>query len=247
MTIDWWTLGIQAVNVIILVWLLAWFFWRPVAAMIEQRRDRAQQILTEAEMKRGQAADALTEIERTRAGFEKERETIIAAAHKTAEQMRSALLASAASEVATLEASARATIEKEQDATKAAWAEQANLLAVEIAGRLVGRLGGAAVSAAFLDWLLQEIRMLPAPMRDAVAANGVILEAISATPIEPGDQERYRTLIGEAFEARPQINFKLDPALIAGLELNGPHLVISNSWRADLTKIRTDLANDKLS
>jgi F-type H+-transporting ATPase subunit b len=37
MTIDWWTLGIQAVNVIILVWLLARFFWRPVAAMIEQR------------------------------------------------------------------------------------------------------------------------------------------------------------------------------------------------------------------
>jgi F-type H+-transporting ATPase subunit b len=245
MTIDWWTLGIQAVNVFILVWLLAWFFWRPVAAMIEQRRATAQQILTEAQTKRGQASDALAEIQRTRAGFEKERETIIAAAHRTAEQMRTALLASAASEVAMLEASARATIEKEQDAAKAAWAEQANLLAVEIAGRLVGRLGGAAVSAAFLDWLLQEIRMLPAPMRDAVAANGVILEAISAAPIEPGDQERYKTLIGEAFGARPQINFKLDPALIAGLELHGPHLVIANSWRADLTKIRSGLANDK--
>jgi F-type H+-transporting ATPase subunit b len=247
MTIDWWTLGIQAVNVIILVWLLAWFFWRPVAAMIEQRRATAQQILAEAETKRNQATDALAEIERTRAGFEKEREMIIAAAHKAAEQVRTELLASAAKEVATLEASARATIEKEQDAAKAAWAEQANLLAVEIAGRLVSRLGSAAVSAAFLDWLLQEIRMLPAPMRDAVTVNGVILEAISATPIEPGDQERYRTLISEAFGARPQINFKVDPALIAGLELHGPHLVIANSWRADLTKIRTDLANDKRS
>src|ERR1019366_2146727 len=132
MTIDWWTLGIQAVNVIILVWLLARFFWRPVAAMIEQRRATAQQILTEAETKRSQAADALAEIERARAGFEKERETIIAAAHKTAEQMRTALLASAASEVATLEASARAAIEKAQDAAKAVWVEQANLLAVEI-------------------------------------------------------------------------------------------------------------------
>jgi F-type H+-transporting ATPase subunit b len=247
MTIDWWTLGIQAVNVIILVWLLGWFFWRPVAAMIEQRRATAQQILTEAEKKRSHAADSLAEIERTRAGFETERETIIAAAHKTAEQMRTALLASAASEVATLEASARATIEKAQDAAKAAWAAQANLLAVEIAGRVVGRLGGAAVSAAFLDWLLQEIRMLPAPMRDAAAVNGVILEAISATPIEPGDQERYRTSIGEAFGTHPQISFKVDPALIAGLELHGPHLVIANSWRADLTKIRADLANDKRS
>jgi len=29
MTIDWWTLGLQTVNVAILVWLLQRFFWRP--------------------------------------------------------------------------------------------------------------------------------------------------------------------------------------------------------------------------
>ena len=143
MTVDWWTLGIQAVNVIILIWLLARFFWRPVAAMIEQRRDTAQQILTEAETKRSQATDALAEIERTRAGFDKEREAVIIAAHEAAEQARTALLASAAKEAASLEASARAAIEKEQSTADAAWAERANLLAVEIAQRLVSRLNGA--------------------------------------------------------------------------------------------------------
>ncbi len=121
MTIDWWTLGIQAVNVIILVWLLARFFWRPVAAMIAQRRATAQQILTEAETKRSQAADALAEIERTRAGFEGEREAIIAAAHEAAEKARTTMLAAAAKEAATLETAARTAIEKERDAAEAAW------------------------------------------------------------------------------------------------------------------------------
>ena len=102
MTIDWWTLGIQAVNVIILVWLLARFFWRPVATMIQQRRAAAQQIMAEAEKKRSQATDALAEIARTRAGFDKEREAIIAAAHETAEQARTAILATAAKEAAAL-------------------------------------------------------------------------------------------------------------------------------------------------
>ena len=244
MTIDWWTLGIQAVNVIILVWLLARFFWRPVAAMIEQRRAAARQIMIEAETKRSQATDALTEIERTRAGFEKERETIIAAAHEAAEQGRISLLASAAKEAATLQVSARTVIEREQNAAEQAWAERANRLAVEIAGHLVARLNGAAVNTAFLDWLLREIQNLPGPVRNAVATNGVALEAISAAPIDPADQERYRTLIGNAFGVRPQISFKVDPALIAGLELHGPHLVINNSWRADLAKILTDLAHD---
>lgn len=245
MTIDWWTLGIQAVNVLILIWLLARFFWRPVAAIIEQRRATAQQILAEAEAKRSQATNALAEIERTRAGFDREREATIAAAHEAAEQARAVLLVSAAREAAALEASARTAIEKERAAAEAAWAERANVLAVEIAERLVARLDGPVVSAAFLDWLLQEIRVLPALVRDAAGADGVILEAISATQIEPANQERYRKVICEAFGARPQITFKVDPALIAGLELHGPHLVVANSWRADLTKILADLAHDK--
>ena len=247
MTIDWWTLGLQAVNVVILIWLLARFFWRPVAAMIEQRRATVQQILTEAETKRSQATGAFAEIERTRAGFDREREAIIAAAHEAADQVRKALLASAAKEAAAMEASARATIEKERNAAEKAWAERASRLAVEIAKRLVTRLDGPVVSAAFLDLLLQEIRMLPGPVRNALAGDGLVLEAISATPIQPADQERHRQLIGEAFGAHPRITFKADPALIAGLELHGPHLVVNNSWRADLTKILTDLAHDNRS
>ena len=161
MTIDWWTLGIQAVNVVILIWLLARFFWRPVAAMIEQRRATAQQILVEAETKRSQATDALAEIERTRAGFDREREAVIAAAQEAAEEARTAILASATKEAAALEASARTAMEKERDAAEAAWAERANMLAVEIAGRLVARLDGQVVSG-----------RLPrlAPSRGSVAA-----------------------------------------------------------------------------
>ena len=186
MTIDWWTLGIQTVNVVILVWLLGRFFWRPVAAMIEQRRATAQRILAEAEGKRSQATAALAEIERTRAGFAQEREAILAAAHEAAEQARAARLEVAAKEAASLEAAARAAIEREKAEVDKAWAERASRLAVEIAERLVARLDGPAVRAAFLDWLLTEIRTLPDPVRQAVAANGVTLEAISATPLDAG-------------------------------------------------------------
>ncbi len=244
MTIDWWTLGIQTVNVVILVWLLGRFFWRPVAGMIEQRRATAQRILAEAEAKRSQATVALAEIERTRAGFAREREVILAAAHEAAERARAARLEAVEKEAVSLETAARAAIEKDKEAADEAWAERASRLAVEIAKRLAARLDGPAVRAAFLDWLLKEIRTLPDPARQAVAADGVTLEATSATPLDPADQERYRGLIGEAFGAHLQIAFKTNPALIAGLELHGPHLVVNNSWRADLTTILADLTHD---
>ena len=34
MQIDWWTLGLQAVNALVLVWLLAHFLFRPVVDAI---------------------------------------------------------------------------------------------------------------------------------------------------------------------------------------------------------------------
>jgi F-type H+-transporting ATPase subunit b len=67
MTIDWWTLGLQTVNVAVLVWLLARFFWRPVAALVEERRAAAQRMLAEADGTRSKAAAALADIEATRA------------------------------------------------------------------------------------------------------------------------------------------------------------------------------------
>ncbi len=244
MTIDWWTLGIQTVNVVILIWLLGRFFWRPVAAMIEQRRDTAQRIVAEAEAKRGEATAALAEIERTRAGFARERDAILAAAHEAAERERATRLAEAEKEARSLEAAAKAAIEKEKQAVDKAWADRASRLAVDIAGRLAARLDSPAVRAAFLDWLLKEIQALPDPARQAAAMEGAMLEATSATALLPVDEDRYRELIGKAFGAHPQIVFKADRALIAGLELQGPHFIVSNSWRADLTQILADLTHD---
>jgi len=151
MTIDWWTLGIQTVNVVILIWLLERFFWRPVAAMIEQRRATAQRILDEAEGKRSQAIAALAEIEQTRAGFAREREVILAAAHEAAELARTARLDEAAKEAAALLAEAKTAMEKEKALADKAWSKRASHVAVEIAERLAARLDGPAVRASFLS------------------------------------------------------------------------------------------------
>ena len=58
---------------------------------------------------------------------------------------------------------------------------------------------------------------------------GTTLEATEVrTALLPADQDRYRELIGQAFRAHPQIIFKADLSLIAGLELQGPHFIVGN-------------------
>lgn len=254
MTIDWWTLGIQTVNVLILIWILGRFFWRPLAAMIDQRRATARRMLDDAEAARAQAADALAAVERTRAGFARERDAILAAAQATADREHAARLDAATREAEALRAAARADIAKETAAIDKAWRDRAGQLAVTIAQRLASRLDGPAVQAAFLDWLLREVRALPDAIRDSAttgATDGAPLAVLTAAPLDAAEQARYRALIAQAFggasdaeDRHPAITFASDPALIAGVEIHGPHLVVSNSWRADLSQILAELTHD---
>jgi F-type H+-transporting ATPase subunit b len=235
MRIDWWTLGLQTVNVAVLVWLLQRFFWRPVAAMIEQRRAKVKGVLDEAEATRAEAAAALAEVDKVRAGFAAERDAILQQAHDAAGQAATAQLADTAARVAALEAAGTAAIAAAQLAGEDAWAERSGHLGVDIAGRLAARLTGPAVEASFLAWLLERLRALPDATRQAAADAG--LEAVSAAPINPADQARTTGLIAEALGAAARVTYRTDPALIAGLELHGPHLDVSNSWQADLALI----------
>src|SRR5271157_3874975 len=63
MHIDWWTLALQAVNALVLIWLLAHFLFRPVVDAIAARQKAAGQLLADAK-----AAKAAAEAERDKAG-----------------------------------------------------------------------------------------------------------------------------------------------------------------------------------
>ncbi len=240
MTIDWWTLGLQAVNVLILIWLLARFFWRPVSGMIAERRAAIAGAIADADAKRAAADAALAEIERVRAGFAQERDAILAQARAGAEELRAAHLAETRKQAAEMERAAQDAILKDREAAENAWAERAGQLAIDIAGRLLARLKGPAVLDAFLAWLVDEIRNLPEGVR-ATMADGAGLQVVTATPLDAAQQERCRKLIGDVLGTEPPMAFVTDVDLIAGLELRGTHLVIRNSWRADLERIRTEL------
>ena len=241
MTIDWWTLGFQAVNVVVLVWLLQHFFWRPVAAMIELRRSTTEKALAEAKAAQDKATAALDAVAATRAGFAREHDAILAAAHTEAEAAAQTTRDAAATDAAAQTVAAHADIAAAHDAEEAAWTMHAGTLAVQIAGRLAGRLQGPAIDDAFLDWLVASIHAMPEADRRAALADTGGFEAVSAEPLAQDEQDRTRSRVAEAFGGQPRMSFRADPELIAGIELHGPHFILDNSWRADLQRIRSGM------
>ena len=235
MHIDWWTLGIQTVNVAVLVWLLQRFFWRPVSAMIAQRRDAAQAALAEAKASDSKAKAALADVERTRAGFAAEHAGILKQAHDAATKADAATQAAASTKVAALEAAGTAAIAASQKASEKQWADRSAQLAVDIAGKLAGRVDAPAVQSSFLAYLLDHLRAMPEAARKAT--EGCALEVVSAKAI---DQPSTTAAIAKALGTTPTLTYRTDPCLIAGVELHGPHLDVTNSWQADLAKVLSE-------
>jgi F-type H+-transporting ATPase subunit b len=240
MVIDAWTLVLQTINVLILIWLLQKFFWRPVSAIIAERRGAAAKLLADAAQKLTESETDLAEISRIRAGFTQEREAILATAQADAAKLKDMAERDAAASAQALETAAQSRIADEQRKAEATSRAAAISLALDIATRLAARLEGRAVRAAFLDWLLREIAALPESLRPS----GEKLELTSAEPLQDAEARELTQRIALAFGGQPDIAVAADPRLIAGLELKSKHLWLQNSWRADLGRIRERLEHD---
>ena len=69
----------------------------------------------------------------------------------------------------------------------------------------------------------------------------VPIEVRSAVPLDSATQADCRTMLTRLVGGTPELSFRTDPTLVAGIELATPHAVIRNSWQEDLEKITRSL------
>lgn len=244
MTIDFWSLGLQTINVLILVWLLSHFFWRPVAAAINKRQEAAQALLSDAQTANTQAEAALADLTTAREGIAAEREAMLADATKTAENAASAALATAHKKAETLIDAAQRNSAKEADVLRAELTSHASLLAVDIAQKLLTRLPTTVIQSAFLGLLIEAIGQLSAADRQALVSTADGLDVVSAADLTEQDKEALTQAMEQALGNTPALTFHSDPDLMAGLEIRTPHFALHNSWQSDLATIVKALNHD---
>ena len=240
MRIDWWTLAIQTVNVLVLIWLLSRFLYRPVMAAIAARQAAVRTLLSNADEAKRQADSQSAAIEKRFQSFEADKARLQQQARAEAEEQRKRMLEAAAKEAAAARASAEAALRCESDLARKALERDAALLSVDIAQKLLSRAAADAVVEAFFEGLL---RMLPnLPDNECKGLKGS-LELVCALPASTGAQEHFRSALSAVLPEATSIMFTVDPELICGFELRGPGVVVSNNWRTDLREVSDDLAS----
>jgi F-type H+-transporting ATPase subunit b len=238
MHFDGWTLALQTVNIVVLVWLLARFLYRPLLALADQRQAGVRKLLDEAERTRLEVDQLNAQAAALVAANRTERERLATEARAAAQLQAAAEQAKAADEIRRLKDAATTAIEKQRIAAQEDLTDAARRLAIDIAKRLLTRIPPATVAAAFLTGLRDELRRLSPQMRASL--NGKV-ELVSAEPLDADTFAGAQAALESAFEHPLALTGKVDRALIAGFELRAPHATIGNSWKADLDRIAKEL------
>ena len=248
MHIDWWTLALQTVNVLILIWILARFFFRPIAEIIAKRQDEMNKLFADAEAARKHAADARSEAEKARAEIGAERDQLLAEAQKSALTEKAKLLQQASQDAAKLRCESEAMIARDRTAAEKQVVDHASTLSVDIARRLLARLPANFALDAFLAALCDEIGKLPSEALSgfaAAATSGRPIEVVTPAPLSKKEMSQVRDALKQAFGQELPLAFRSEPKLLAGIELQGHNVMLRNSWRADLERIREELSRER--
>lgn len=248
MRIDWWTLALQTVNVLVLIWILGRFFFRPVMNIVAKRQEEADKLLADAAAAR-RAADAIRgDAETMRAEVAAEQDRLIGEARQAAGTEKARLLGQTSQEIAKLRSEAQTAIAREQATAGKAVVSHACELSVEIAQRLLARLPRSAGFAGFLEGLCREVQALPPEAKarlSAAAADHEALEVVTAAPLSSEESSHVRDALGRVFGTETACEFRVDPGLIAGIEIHSRSMIVRNNWRADLDRIGEELGRDE--
>ena len=225
MLIDWFTVGAQVLNFVILVWLLKRFLYRPVLDAIDAREARIARQIADADTAQATALREKEDFKQRNEAFDAQRAALLKQATDGAEAERRRLL-DAAREAADAAAARR------QDAERRDMARMLRSLAdrtrdevLAITRRALRDLGGATLDERIAQVFLARLAALEPAARDLLASGldrarpGAIVR--SSFELEPAQREQMRSAVLAALPpgAPIAIDFETASDLISGVEL----------------------------
>lgn len=234
MSLDPWTIGLEVVNFLVLVWLLERLLYRPVLGVIARRQTEIESL-----QQADEAAHQALAAERARLAAEREaataeRDRALDEAHAQAREERARMEADARAETARLLAAGRARLEEEHADAARVLRRKSVEIGVDLARRLLAMSTPTGGDGRFLETVCQRLRSLSDDDRDRLVAGLRESASVTVVTAEPLDAERQtqcrERLVGE-LEREFDVAFSVDASLIAGIEIHFPGVVLRHSWR----------------
>jgi F-type H+-transporting ATPase subunit b len=251
MLIDWFTVGAQALNFIILVWLLKRFLYKPILNAIDAREKLIAAKLADADAKEAETQKERDAFQRKNEAFDQQRAALMSKATDEAAAERRKLLDEAREAADALSAKRQETLRSDARSLNRAIRRRTQQEVFAIARRALTDLAGASLEERVAAVFTQRLRTMDGKVKETFAlalktASGPALVR-SAFDLPEKQRAAIQKSFDETFSSQIQIRFETAPDLVGGVELtaNGQKLAWSIAdYLAALEKSVGDLLDE---
>ena len=252
MLIDWFTVGAQALNFLILVWLLKRFLYKPILHAIDEREKRIATELANADKKKAEAQKERDEFKHKNEEIDQQRAALLSKATDEAKAERQRLLDEARKAAAALSSKRQETLRNEEHNLHQAISRRTQQEVFAIARKVLTDLATTSLEERMGEVFTRRLREMDSQAKAGLdealktASEPALVRSAFALPVE--QRAAIQNALNETFSAEIRVRFETAPDLISGIELttNGQKVAWSIAdYLASLEKGVDELLKEK--
>ena len=223
MLIDWFTVGAQALNFLILVWLLKHFLYQPILGAIDAREKRIAAELSDADAKKAEAKNERDEFRRKNDEFDKQRAELLSKATGEAKAERQRLLEVARKAADDLSAKRQQGLISDAKNLNQAIARRTQDEVFAITRKALNDLATTSLEERMGEVFNRRLREMDSQAKgrlgNALKTGSVPALVRSAFDLPADQRTAIQNALNETFSADIHVRFETAPDLVSGIEL----------------------------
>lgn len=224
MLIDWFTVIAQAINFLILVWLLKRFLYRPVLDAIDKREKRIAAKIADADAKEVEAQKQRDDYQLKNQAFDQERNAHMNQVLEAAKVERAHLLDAARQESEDLRLRLAQGLRNEQQSLNEEISRRAREEVFSIARKALSDLAGTSLEQRMTEIFLERLRELNrtqiVELKSAFTLSTDTLLVRSAFTLSAQQRADIEKVVVETLGEQKAIEFVIVPNLVSGIEIS---------------------------
>jgi len=225
MLIDWFTVCAQALNFLILVWLMRRFLYKPILQAIDAREKKIAKELADADAQKVEAKKEHDEFQHKNEEFDKDRAGLLSKATDEAKAEGQRLLDEARKESDGSRAKARDALITEQRGLSEEITRRTREEVFAIARKTLADLSSASLEERMVDVFVRKLRAMSnqekEDMKSAFKAASPAAVVRSTFDLPAEQRSVVEAAMKETLAIEPPVSFQTAPDLVSGIEING--------------------------
>ena len=223
MLIDWFTVGAQVINFLILVWLMKRFLYQPILDAIDAREQRIAAELADAAANQAEAQQERDEFQRKNTEFDQQRAALLKQAADKAQTERERLLDEAWQAAAALQTKRQETLNNEMQHLHQELRRRTQQEVFAITRKALTDLAGTSLEERMVEVFAGRLRELDGAEQERLtsalqASPGPVIVR-TAFDLPPAQRASTEATIKATLGLERPVQFSTAPDLTGGIEL----------------------------